>query len=114
MASDKGRAARVTFRGTLLRPGRPAVHGATIEAEAAKVLADVAAEPFVMRRAPSGMRTQTLALCEAAGFTPTIDVEADDLPHLGGPSGQSAQLLAMYRTLAPLLRSQRRMSTTSI
>src|SRR6188768_336367 len=29
-------------------------------------LADVADEPFVMRRAPSGMRTQTLALCEAA------------------------------------------------
>jgi cell division protein FtsQ len=30
------------------------------------------------------------------------DVEADDLPHLSGPSGQSAQLLAMYRTLLPL------------
>ena len=41
-------------------------------------------EPFVMRRGPSGMRTQTLALCEAAGFTPTIDFEADDLPTVRG------------------------------
>ena len=41
-------------------------------------------EPFVVRRAPSGMRSQTLALCEAAGFTPTIDLEADDLPTARG------------------------------
>ena len=47
-------------------------------------LADVAGEPFVMRRGPSGMRTQTLALCEAAGFTPAIDFEADDLPTVRG------------------------------
>jgi cell division protein FtsQ len=31
------------------------------------------------------------------------DVEADDLPRLSGPEGQSAQLLAMYRMLLPLL-----------
>jgi cell division protein FtsQ len=30
------------------------------------------------------------------------DVEADDLPRLAGPQGQSAQLLAMYRLLLPL------------
>jgi hypothetical protein len=29
----QGRAARVTFKGTLLRPGQPPVHGATVEAE---------------------------------------------------------------------------------
>ena len=50
----------------------------------AVALTDVADEPFVMRRAPSGMRSQTLALCEAAGFTPTIDFEADDLPTVRG------------------------------
>ena len=47
-------------------------------------LADVADEPFVVRRAPSGMRSQTLALCEAAGFTPTVDFDADDLPTVRG------------------------------
>lgn len=30
------------------------------------------------------------------------DVEAENLPHLSGPTGQSAQLLAMYRALLPL------------
>ena len=50
----------------------------------AVALADVADDPFVMRRGPSGMRTQTLALCEAAGFAPTIDFEADDLPTVRG------------------------------
>lgn len=33
------------------------------------------------------------------------DVESDDLPRLSGPSGQAAQLLAMYRALAPLFAS---------
>jgi LysR family transcriptional regulator, transcription activator of glutamate synthase operon len=47
-------------------------------------LTEVADEPFVMRRGPSGMRSQTLALCEAAGFTPAIDFEADDLPTVRG------------------------------
>lgn len=42
-------------------------------------LSEVAKEPFVMRRAPSGMRTQTLALCQSAGFEPEIELEADDL-----------------------------------
>jgi DNA-binding transcriptional LysR family regulator len=50
----------------------------------AVALSEVADEPFVVRRAPSGMRSQTLALCEAAGFTPTIDLEADDLPTARG------------------------------
>jgi len=31
------------------------------------------------------------------------DVEQDDLPRLQGPAGQSAQVLAMYQALAPLL-----------
>lgn len=43
-------------------------------------LAEVADEPFVVRRAPSGMRTQTLELCAAAGFDPEVAFEADDLP----------------------------------
>jgi len=47
-------------------------------------LAAVAAEPFVMRRAPSDMRTQTLALCDAAGFEPDLAFEADDLPTVRG------------------------------
>ena len=50
----------------------------------AVALSEVADEPFVVRRAPSGMRSQTLALCEAAGFAPTIDLEADDLPTVHG------------------------------
>jgi LysR family transcriptional activator of glutamate synthase operon len=47
-------------------------------------LAEVGAEPFVMRRAPSGMRAQTLELCAAAGIEPAIDLEADDLPTVHG------------------------------
>ena len=47
-------------------------------------LADVAQEPFVIRRAPSGMRAQTLELCRAAGFEPELAVEADDLPTVRG------------------------------
>lgn len=31
------------------------------------------------------------------------ELEQDDLPRLSGPEGQSAQVLAMHRTLAPLL-----------
>lgn len=31
------------------------------------------------------------------------DIEADNLPRLNGPAGQSSQVLAMYRTLLPLL-----------
>jgi len=30
------------------------------------------------------------------------DVEQDDLPRLGGPDGQSAQVLAMYRAIQPM------------
>ena len=47
-------------------------------------LTEVAGEPFVMRRAPSGMRTQTLELCQAAGFDPEVAFEADDLPTVRG------------------------------
>ena len=50
----------------------------------AVALAEVAGEPFVVRRAPSGMRTQTLALCAAAGFEPQVSFEADDLPTVRG------------------------------
>ncbi len=49
----QGRAARVTFRGTLLRPGRQAVHGATIEAEGVVASGDrieiVVSEPLEER-----------------------------------------------------------------
>lgn len=51
------------------------------------LLSEVADEPFVMRRAPSGMRSQTLALCAAAGFEPRIDFEADDVPTVRGLVG---------------------------
>jgi LysR family transcriptional regulator, transcription activator of glutamate synthase operon len=47
-------------------------------------LTEVADERWVMRRSPSGMRTQTLALCAAAGFEPAVDLEADDLPTVRG------------------------------
>jgi LysR family transcriptional regulator, transcription activator of glutamate synthase operon len=47
-------------------------------------LADVAGEPFIMRRAPSGMRDTVLELCAAAGFTPSIAFEVDDLPTVRG------------------------------
>ena len=47
-------------------------------------LAEASEELFVVRRAPSEMRTQTLALCSAAGFTPEVAFEADDLPTVRG------------------------------
>ena len=47
-------------------------------------LAEVADEPFVVRTAPSMMRTQTLALCAAAGFEPELAYEAEDLPTVRG------------------------------
>ena len=37
-----------------------------------------------MRRGPSGMRTQTVELCQAAGFEPQVAFEADDLPTVRG------------------------------
>lgn len=47
-------------------------------------LSDVAEEPFVLRRAPSTMRTACLDLCSAAGFEPSVAFEADDLPTVRG------------------------------
>jgi LysR family transcriptional activator of glutamate synthase operon len=47
-------------------------------------LAEIAGEPFVMRRGPSGMRTQTVDLCRRAGFEPEVAFEADDLPTVRG------------------------------
>lgn len=47
-------------------------------------LSEVADEPFVVRTAPSMMRSQTLELCAAAGFEPDIAYEADDLPTVRG------------------------------
>jgi DNA-binding transcriptional LysR family regulator len=47
-------------------------------------LSEVADEPFVMRRGPSGMRVQTVELCQAAGFEPDVAFEADDLPTVRG------------------------------
>ncbi len=47
-------------------------------------LADVAGEPFVLRRAPSTMRSACLDLCAAAGFDPAVAFEADDLPTVRG------------------------------
>src|SRR5512139_2282355 len=47
-------------------------------------LAEVATEPFVMRRGPSDMRTQTVELCRVAGFEPEVAYEADDLPTVRG------------------------------
>ena len=47
-------------------------------------LSEVAGEPFVVRRGPSDMRTQTVELCRAAGFEPEVAYEADDLPTVRG------------------------------
>lgn len=75
----------VEWRRVLVEPLVLAVGtGHRLAAQGAVQLAEVADEPFVMRRAPSGMRTQTLALCAAAGFEPEIGFEADDLPTVRG------------------------------
>jgi LysR family transcriptional regulator, transcription activator of glutamate synthase operon len=47
-------------------------------------LSEVADEPFVLRRAPSTMRTACLDLCTGAGFEPSVAFEADDLPTVRG------------------------------
>ena len=47
-------------------------------------LAAVAAEPFIMRRRPSGMREQVVDLCNVAGFSPVVAYEVDDLPTVRG------------------------------
>ncbi|MFN8097364.1 MAG: LysR family transcriptional regulator [Dermatophilaceae bacterium] len=47
-------------------------------------LAAVATEPFVMRRRPSSMRDQVVGLCNAAGFSPIVSYEVDDLPTVRG------------------------------
>lgn len=47
-------------------------------------IGEVAWEPFVVRRAPSGMREQVLSLCHSAGFEPEIAYEVDDLPTVRG------------------------------
>lgn len=47
-------------------------------------LAAVAEEPFIMRRRPSGMRDQVAELCNAAGFSPVVAYEVDDLPTVRG------------------------------
>lgn len=60
----------------------PATHRLAGQQEAD--LADVADEPFVLRRAPSGMRNQVLQLCRRAGFDPEIRFEVDDLPTVRG------------------------------
>ena len=75
----------IEWRRVLVEPLVLAVGtGHPLAARDAVSLAEAADEPFVMRRAPSGMRAQTLALCAAAGFEPEIDVEADDLPTVRG------------------------------
>jgi NADH-quinone oxidoreductase subunit H len=67
----QGRTARVTFRGTLLRPGRQAVHGATIESEGVVIAGDrievVVSEPLEERFCGHGDK--------AAHTTMTGDVE---------------------------------------
>ena len=67
----QGRTARVTFRGTQLRPGRQAVHGASIEAEGVVASADrieiVVSEPLEERFCGHGDK--------AAHTTMTGDVE---------------------------------------
>lgn len=66
-------------------------------------LAQVADEPFIMRRAPSGMRDQCLALAVAAGFEPRIAFEVDDVPTLRGfvGSGLGVGLLPAMGLQAP-------------
>ncbi len=47
-------------------------------------LADVATDPFVMMRSAWELRSQTEDLCAAAGFTPEVAFEGDDLTTLAG------------------------------
>lgn len=47
-------------------------------------LADVAAEPFLMLRAGSALRRLCDELCHAAGFTPTVGFESEDVHTVRG------------------------------
>jgi len=78
----------IEWRRVLVEPlvlAVPTTH--RLAAHDAVPLADVAHEPFVLRRAPSGMRTTTLALCAAAGFEPQVAFEADDVATVRGLVG---------------------------
>jgi len=75
----------IEWRRVLVEPlvlAVPTAHA--LAARDAVSLAEVAGEPFVMRRAPSGMRAQTVALCAAAGFEPEVAFDADDVPTVRG------------------------------
>ncbi len=75
----------VHWRRIAIEPLRLAVPaGHRLADESMVALSEVAAESFVLRRAPSAMREQVLRLCAAAGFTPRIDQEVDDLPTVRG------------------------------
>jgi DNA-binding transcriptional LysR family regulator len=50
-------------------------------------LIELAEEKWIVRRAPSGMRTQVMDLCAAVGFEPEIMHEVDDLPTVRGLIG---------------------------
>lgn len=69
----------------LAEPLRLAVPGDHPLAGRADVgLAEVAADPFLMLRAPALLRRQCERLCQAAGFRPTVAFEGDDVQTLHG------------------------------
>ena len=75
----------IEWRRVLVEPlvlAVPTTHALASRSDVA--LAEVADQPFVVRRGPSGMLTRTLELCRAAGFEPEVAFEADDLPTVRG------------------------------
>jgi DNA-binding transcriptional LysR family regulator len=73
----------VRWRGLIRQPLLLAVpHGHRAVSAAAVALSQVAGDPFVVIRPSSLLRPQSEKLCEAAGFTPRIAFECDDMPTL--------------------------------
>ena len=78
----------VRWRAMTVEPLRLAVPHAHPAARAESIaLSAVASEPFVMLRATYALRRVSEELCRAAGFTPTVAFEGDDLPTVEGLVG---------------------------
>lgn len=69
-------------------------------------LAEVAAEPFILLRPGYGLRDTTETLCAAAGFTPLVGFEGEEVETLRGlvTAGLGVALLPQTTTAAPQLR----------
>lgn len=85
LTAHRVRQADVEWARVLVEPLVLAVEpGHRLAGREAVSLVEAAEEPFVLRAAPSMMRTQTLELCAAAGFEPEVAFEAGDLSTVRG------------------------------